>query len=657
MSLALVACLLAAPSTPAQQYHHDANGDRLPYGVRARLGVPRLRTGSAIQDLAYLPGDDQLATLSGETVRLWGVRDGRQAWRAPASGSQLEVSSDGARLVVGGWKVQVFHPPDPHPAYELRDEDRILGKVALHPSGRQVAITVNERVPVGDRYHQVRSLRVWDPEEDSSYSVDAPDGDPLDLAFHPAGDRVALLTATGVASILALPGGEVVESFRLPMPEQRTAYSGAVTFADEGKLLVASTPLAGLQVWRVGDRRRLGQVPPSGGTDLAAVSVSELRGEAVAFSRGLGAWHLESGTRRLESRDERGGNGSPALAVNHSGDHVAVARGNRVFLHELDAGRRRLFPGEGRGTRQCLAFSPDGRWVVVGDLWGAQAYAVGSGEPHGRRLRGQRAWTVAFDATSERWVTANEDGSVACAWASTGGEAWRWKGEVPARAAMVSAEDDPRVLVVDADGDAWWLDGKSGAVVHHEEDVFPPGVVRAEASPDRSRLVVARTKGAPILYDVSRRRPTRLHGFDGPGKVISLAFHPDGTRLLVGCKGTTSYIFDVASGATRQALVQSDEDLRRRAAATGRSVKQLREHGVWWAAWVPPHPGESAGPLVLQRTLVGDYELRSSETGARVRPVEYTADLKGLPLAFSPDGATLAVLAGDEAYLLPWPPR
>ena len=214
-----------------------------------------------------------------------------------------------------------------------------------------------------------------------------------------------------------------------------------------------------------------------------------------------------------------------------------------------------------------------------------------------------------------------------------------------------------RVYAVDRDGDV----GQS----YHELVQDSPyiiathearGMTSAALSPDGSTLAIGRDDSRVELRDVASRKRTRLLGSGHQGWVNSVAFSPDGATLASAAEDTAVRLWDVATGnlvATLEghedgiASVAFSPDGQRLASGSWDHTVKLWD--VAGAATMATMEGK--GPVAFSpdgRILAAasaeimSVKLWDGETGREIldTPQHYP---RVRSLAFSPDGATLAV--------------
>src|SRR5262249_37977127 len=182
----------APPARDGTAPRTDRNGDPLPKGAVARLGIPYLYNPGA-EIMAFLPDGKTLAVAAGGTLRRWDVgssRERRHFTTHPQHGvfptpiTCLAVSPDGKLLAVGCedgiarlWEVDT--------GKELRqfeEKNASVEKLAFSPDGKRLAAGGHER-----------PVRVWDVAAGQSLATMGDKSSGEHLSFSADGKRLTTL--------------------------------------------------------------------------------------------------------------------------------------------------------------------------------------------------------------------------------------------------------------------------------------------------------------------------------------------------------------------------------------------------------------------------------------------------------------------------------
>ncbi|MCK9461696.1 MAG: protein kinase [Proteobacteria bacterium] len=492
---------------------------------------------------------------------------------------------------------------------------------------------------------------------------------------------------------------------------ERTLVHGGplnrVAFSPDGRSVAASAKDGAVEIWGVGDGRRVRKIQAHTGAAWA-----------IAFSRD-GKLLASAGADGVVRLFDATGGGKVAELAGHAGDvyDVAFATGDVLFSCGHDgtvrswdvSGRRQLLELRGHdGPVHGVAVSEDGALVASGGrdrtvrIWRAS----GQGEPrvlagHASVIRGvafSRDGTMlasaSYDKTARVWDVAtgverfvaggHADEVLAAAFSDDGARLFTasWDREVrifdlPSQSLAAAAEGFTGAVwsaAVSADGERVAAASEDGTVriwrvVEPPPVLFVPGqgyLWSALFSPSGAEIATSGADGAVRLWNAKTGRLVRtLEGFRD--LVAQIAFTPDGKGLVAGGYDGMIRIFDTTTGAStpiaghegfvrtvdvhpngaRFASGGNDGAVRIWSLPDGAPVRSIAAHdGAVRRVRFSPD-GERLA------TVGGDGWLRVHDpaTGALVSSFE----VGGHPVTgvdFSPDGERLAVCAFDGSLLL-----
>lgn len=372
------------------------------------------------------------------------------------------------------------------------------------------------------------------------------------------------------------------------------------------------------------------------------------------------------------------GNDAPLVAVSPDGSRVALIWiGPKAWIftvHDLDSGRQGATSAQNLDYTWAIVFSPDGTHLATAGedgltrLWDASTGKL-TAESRGHS---RKVLKIAFRPDGKRFVTTSADGTIR-QWDSTTGREVeppydRHSGEVMAaeyspdglwiasggtdrtvriwNAAnrqdlavlhghtgvvtdLAFMPDGRRVVSVSrlkrlgyaGDGTArlWEVDLQAGRAVlrGHSEYVYPVAY-----SPDGQWIASGSWDQTARLWDAVTGESRAI--LPHPGRLRSLAFSPDGTRLYTGCdQGESLQVWDVATAQRRKDFKGPG--------------------GIIQALATSPD-----GAHVAAVDLLGSVITMDAATGARIHSVPMSGrPLDTRPLAYSPDGRFLASVSED----------
>ena len=218
----------------------------------------------------------------------------------------------------------------------------------------------------------------------------------------------------------------------------------------------------------------------------------------------------------------------------------------RVTLWDLSTGRvLRTLEGP-TGRAQTVAFSGDGRTVAAG--------GSGPGKMGRNTFSGRRAPSTASEV--RLWDIA------------TGRTVWTIKGESDAAISLAFSPDGKRIATGGVDNKARLFEAASGrelrtfptapspigvlwAIAHGRRPSMQTGhkgwIFSVAFSPDGQRLVTGSSDSTGKVWDAaSGRELLTLEGHNDT--VWSVAFSPDGRRIVTGSADRTAKVWEAASG-------------------------------------------------------------------------------------------------------------
>jgi WD40 repeat protein len=471
-----------------------------------------------VASVAFSPDGKRLVSGSRDkTVRLWDAKTGQQilSFMGHANGvTSVAFSPDGKQLLSGSadktvklWDAQSGH------TISLRGHMGPVTGVAFSPDGKRLVSASEDH-----------TLKMWDAQTgQETLSVKGRNGAVLSVVFHPDGKQLVSGNWDNTVEVWDAQTGEAALSL--------VGHSGpisSVAFSPDGKCLVSGSDDKTVKVWDArtgleilslrGHTSKVTSVAFSpDGTQLLSGSGAfdgqgkRLRGELLAWDAQTGrvAFSLPGFTDPITS-----------MGFSPDGKRVAVGSdGAELKVRDAETGQTTLVIPERTGHVNCVAFSRDGRRLVTGSAETVNIWDAQSGQEV-LCLKGHTGavFTVGFSADGNRVVSGGYDKAV---------KVW-------------DARSGQQIL---------WLKGHTGPVY------------RVAFSPDGKRIVSASGgldgRGRPLsgelkMWDAQSGQETlSLKGH--AGRVTSVAFSPDGKRLVSGSEDQTLKIWDAQ---TTQEIVE-----------------------------------------------------------------------------------------------------
>ena len=531
---------------------------------------------------AVAAGGDLVLTAAGHTVKMWraGGEPAGSLVGHKADVVSLAVSRDGKRAVSSApGELFVWHLDSRRLVRQLpRADQDAAADLALSPDGATLLTTEHDGTvglwrlddpaagdrPVPHLGHNGPVLAVafsaagdlfasagadghvilWETATGRKRTrLGSVSGRPLDLAFSPDGNHIAVASSNHTVVVGYVPAGE--DALGEPLVGHRDAVR-SVTFTPDGALIVAAGADGSVRAWH---RLDLATAFALDAHDAGATGVAALAGKdgARLLSGGgdghLRVWRLGAGARSIvhdgtllsvalaAGRDEAllgssdrlqrwnlatGAIDEPALLPGCDQAHaIAAAPGGRFTAAACRSGAVRLWDSKrsqelppilDHGGARVLAFSPDGALLATGGRDGTVRLWVSESTVQAAVLRAKEGavTALAFSRDGARLAAAGETGWL---------QVWtrREKSAVPEK--LLSGDAPWRALAFSPDGDTLLAAERQGAVLIHTGTWAREGVgdphdeihtirIAADgavlAGRDHLRLV-AFPSGAPLL--------------------------------------------------------------------------------------------------------------------------------------------------------------
>jgi WD40 repeat protein len=516
-------------------------------------------------------------------ARVWDVASGKLLFTFPSHkwhvgglafgrGGRLAVAT--AQGVVTVWDTANGKP--------VRTIANANGHVAFSPYGWTLYTCQWEKIEAHGRTVTFTNLlgpTAWDVE--TGRQVRTFSGLPtVSLAASPDGRLLAVAAADNTVVLCDTTTGKAV----LTLHQAGTQ----VAFGPGGKTLAcANSDERAITLWDLTPGRsygrRLGTIR-GGGTSVAYSP----DGRSIAGSgqtHGLRIWDARAGSEAVVLADQT--YTLCALAFSRDGrrlavgpDHATVVRWNLrgvtgsreevvATVWDPATGRQvaRLGQAGDKKSLRALAYDPGGKWIASVSSWnGAPADPECEiklwGADTGRELRTfrrpaeRRLWSLAVSPDGSRLALGGESDTLEVCDATTGETLLT----IPARAPSVAYSPDGRLLATASGG---WVEGMGEVRLWDAATGQPVRTLRVRRhevtritglafSADGRRLAAASANSlvgmdAFTVWDVDTG--TEVHTLRGhAGEVTSVAFSPDGQRLVSGSRDQTALLWDLHTG-------------------------------------------------------------------------------------------------------------
>jgi WD40 repeat protein len=265
----------------------------------------------------------------------------------------------------------------------------------------------------------------------------------------------------------------------------------------------------------------------------------------------------------------------PIRGLSFGGDHPTLAAlGDDGYVRVWNAVTGDLLKTIALADRpksvSCMAFSPDGKWMVIGEdftkaeIFSGKVELIDAVRGQEVRALATHHWeveSVAFSRDGQWLASSNWDRKVRVMEFPSGTQVREF--ESPSKPRCVAISPDSKVIASGGSDSTVTLWDREGGRDLHRLTGHSGGISSVSFSPDGQRLASASADGSTRIWNVSTE--LSLYTLSGHvGAVLAAVFSPDGK-------------FVVSGGA--------DDTVRFWDAATGQNIETLGAHsGVWQVA-------------------------------------------------------------------------
>jgi WD40 repeat protein len=505
--------------------------------------------------VAFSPDSKTLAMLRNDhDVSLWEVATGKELRRLKGQDQDVKVLSfdrTGKMLVaVHEEELWAWETASGKLTHRVKDE-RVRKLVALSPD---CATGVTITGEVANVFRIVQNPLLPKQITRRAVTLDGPQAMAEHAVFSPDGKWIAVPSSYRVG-IWEAATGKKLRWLTLRQHSLRVAFSA------DSKTLAAGGNGCTVQLFDIASGKELVRYAGHEGEVLRTMFSPDGKSLATVGDDGIvRLWEPTTGKLRRQFL----GLETQAAALAFSPDGRSLAAGDisgRLCLWDVATGKNPVLgsfnaevapPDAQIPAAHSLAFSPDGRVLVVGDNTGrAYQFEV----PTGKRTRVFRAsgdfandprvpatvcgvWNVSFSPDGKRLAFMDR------LWDMTTGKVLRRFGAADQPTTFTALSPDSSVVVtVGGRQPVRLFDAETGEVLHRFlEGHFHAGVA---FSPD-SRTFAMQGNRQVVLHEVvSGKERARFPAPKPPEDLPSLSFSPDGRLLATGARDTTVLVWDV----------------------------------------------------------------------------------------------------------------
>jgi RNA polymerase sigma factor (sigma-70 family) len=584
----------------------DRTGPKAGFASPVRLGSANWRFGAQVSALAYANEGKWLVVADGPSVRVLDARTGNEVRRF--KGQRYHINS----LALAGDKVVVTGGDTVSHLWDVKRVRKLLTfrthkngsqNIRISPDGKFAAATGDdvgrrEAIYVSADY----SVRVWDLNTGKQLAPFAAGLRPGVVGvFSPDSKRLAWASTNGGVHLCSLANGK--ELFHYKGAGGDLALSVDLAFSPDGRTLaVAQARGVILLETRTGRERVvcLRKVRPAGLVNYH-VAFSP-RGDTVATCSEDGSvvfWDTATGKERGRSRVTVEG---PAGAVS--------------------------------SMISAIAFAPDGKTLAAAPQDQTVRLLDVATKKQKNGLTGHRPVRSVVITPDGKTVITGHDGGKLCWWEAATGKQLHTEEQPPCDVLLALTRDGSKLYAAAGNQFLVW-DVARREPLPGPLKPFPEAPASMALSPEGNLLAAGSLRGTILLWDLKTGRSSRLEGHRG--ELVSLAFTPDGKRLLSG------------SGAILPARSPSatvhENQVKLWDVQTGKEIRVVGK--------VPYRPESLAvspdGKLAVSNVIYSDHtgmplwDLTAGKEARRLAPID------GSPwqVAFAPSGKWLAVARGQ----------
>jgi len=475
-----------------------------------------------VMSVAFSPDGSKVLTGSWDgTARLWEAASGKLLGTYEVSHTEhvesVAFSPDGSKALTGSTDgiARLWETASGELLRTYEGYNSMVLSVAFSPDGSKVLTGADDRTA---RLWETASGKLLRTYEGHTGLVES-------VAFSPDGSKV-LTTGSwdGTARLWETASGELLRTY-----EHHTHHISSAAFSpDGGKVLTGSwDQTAGL--WEAASGKLL-KVYQGHADVVNSVAFSPDGSKVLTGADDETARLWETASGKTLAREEGHADVVNSVAFSPDGSKALTGSTDGIArLWETASGELlRTYEGH-TGSVESVAFSPDGSKALTGStdriarLWEtASGELLRTYEGHSGQVR-----SVAFSPDGSKVLTGSD--RIAWLWETASGELLTtYEGHSDQVNSVAFSPDGSKVLTGSWDGTAWLWETASLALTHMQQVVYDKLGIKVRGKLLKGKLLVT---------------------YEGhSGQVRSVAFSPDGSKVLTGATDRTARLWETASG-------------------------------------------------------------------------------------------------------------
>ncbi len=487
--------------------------------------------------LRFLPDGLTIATGNRDgSIRLWDVHTGREQRSLSLPGAvaamAMTISHDGHKLAcgmlttAGHSEVRVFALASGDERLHIPNLDGAITDLAFHDDGTQLAISTVESANVA--LGMIHLCHATTGKETQRISFRA-----RHIAWSTDGQRVLAVSMDG-----QLKSWDARTAAELTSFQGQSTYENPVVFSRTGGLLISGDANGCIPVWEAAPVDHTRELPQNEWVYTVGISPDGTR-VATGTGQKVVLWNAVTGEQLREFIGHTGY--VSTVAFHPSGEQIlSTSWDSSIRLWDVSQGREIWRCGGGTRASDSIAFSPDGRSVATG--FGAKVFLIDAATGKQRTTinrSGANTTAIAFGPSDSTFVCGDEQGAIEL-WSQEQRQ-WTAPAEGGAIHSLAYSRDGHWIAAVSKSLRLTVWNTVTGQVQFSTTD--PGGITCVRFNPDNTRLVAGCADTQLRFWSVeSGQSIFTLSG--QKGRIFSLAFSPDGRRLVSSGDGGSVRVWD-----------------------------------------------------------------------------------------------------------------